>query len=220
MAFPWAAAAGLVGGLFGGNEAELPDEVKRLLRLQQRIARDLYKFSKTAPGTAPGELAMLAQARGLMGEQFSQQREQLGALSGPELEGAGTDRYARFLEGQQGALGNLTSQFFMGAQQDRRQAAMQAAGIAGQAAGTASGAYQAPQGGFAQLLGQLSNQLAYINAMKSASRPLDNSNRGSGTQQTPANFGVPSPIAGNYDWQANRGGGTGFGSDYNWWNRG
>ena len=177
MAFPWLqVAAPLISGFMG--QGRLPREQRDLLRIAKGSAQRLQSYGTGVPGSAPDELAALAQQRALLGEdQLRNQQQLYGALS-PLQGGVANPNLGDMLQSlmSQNTAQRMAvdSQHLMNAIGNRRQALQQAAGIAQGSAGLAQ-----EQGGgsaFPQLFGQLSQALAYQQARKAAGR------QGAGTQ--------------------------------------
>lgn len=175
MAIPASAwltmGGGLLGGLFGGGGgAEMPPEIRRLLALQARIARERYQYSKGIPGSDPQEMAALAQAQGLLGEQAANQRAGMfGALGTTDMaSGFGPDMLRNMDQSLLGQRASVNSAFLMDALERRQAAAGQAAGIAGGAAGSAR--YMDNGGGtnLASLIGNVAATMGQQQAMKDA----------------------------------------------------
>lgn len=156
-------AAGAIGGLFGGGPS-ISDEQRRLFNFQMRSAKDLRNYAQGVPGSDPQELQLLAQQRGLLGQQ---QRATMGGLfagiggmGSPAPADMMQNLAAQFQGQQSAAASGLFNQFF----QNRRNALLQAAQIAAGAMPSA----QPNQQGFdlGALLGPVAQGWAYQQGLK------------------------------------------------------
>lgn len=161
---PWGAlAGGILGGLFGSGPSISPEQ-RRLFNFQMRSAKDLRSYAQGIPGSDPQELQLLAQQRGLLGQQQRATMEGLFANMGGMGSPAPMDllqNLATQFQGQQSAAaGGLFNQFF----QNRRNALLQAAQIA---AGAMPSAQPNQQGmDFGPVLGQIGQNWAYQQGLR------------------------------------------------------
>lgn len=163
----------LLGGLMnGGGGYSIPGGVRADARLMRREGRDLIDQSKTPVGSLPQEQAMLASMNALLGQQFGQQRETLGAMNNPLGAGGAftPDMLQNLMQGFLAQQQAGQTQAFQGFQQDRRGMQQQGLGYLQNASGMITGA-QTPQqpgagAGFASFLGQFAQNQAFLNALK------------------------------------------------------
>lgn len=197
--------AGVLGGFMGGGGTSVPGGVRADARLMRREGRGLIDQSKTPVGSLPQEQAMLASMNALLGQQFGQQREALGAMNNPLGAGAAftPDMLQNLLQGFLAQQQAGQAQAFQGFQQDRRGMQGQGLDFLRQASGLITGA-QTPQqpgagAGFAQFLGQYAQNQAYLNALKGIGKKLDGT-MGTNNPMDPANMnqwkGIPHPLPG------------------------
>lgn len=180
---PWTQAipilGGLLGGLFGNNEPQMPWWQDYAFRFNRNIARDKLRYSKGVPGSDPQEQAALAQSNALLGSQFGQQRDAYGAASSPWGANAGnnTDLMAN-LDNMLGTnRASMLQNHFLDSLTRRQNAQGEAAQIMGQAAGTAGGGYQQQQPNIAGNMQAMAQQMAYSQML---SRLLGQQNTGRG----------------------------------------
>jgi hypothetical protein len=150
------AGASLIGGLFGGREKLTPEQ-----KLQRNISRQLYGFSQSQPFSDPQERLAMGQDLGMLGEFAANQRQNLFAQM-PALGGMSNapDMLQNLNSLQTAQRMNLQSQHMMNALAQRRQAMLQAAGVAS-SVGPAQPTSQLPA-----LMGQLAQAYAYSQAFK------------------------------------------------------
>jgi hypothetical protein len=140
------------------------------------LADQQRRFAQSTPLSTPEEQNYLGQARGELGEQLTNQREQLGSLYNPLTMGNNAPNQLQNLGNQQiGAQMNLQGQALLNAYQQRRQALSQASGMAANAAGAVS-YQQQPQYDMAGTFGGLAHAIAMQRAM-------NQQNQGGGADQ-------------------------------------
>jgi hypothetical protein len=167
---PWGAAIGaglgLLGGFLGGRrKPKIPRELRNVYKFQMSLADQQRRFAQSTPLSTPEEQNYLGQARGELGEQLTNQREQLGSLYNPLTMGNNAPNQLQNLGNQQiGAQMNLQGQALLNAYQQRRQALSQASGMAANAAGAVS-YQQQPQYDMAGTFGGLAHAIAMQRAM-------------------------------------------------------
>ena len=237
MAFHWASALPLVGGLAGGflggqQQPQMSPEMQRLYRLYMQFFRDRQRFSKSIPGSLPTEQAGLAQAKGLAGQdQYNARQGLLAALSpgSPGAENA-PDALGRFASSQTAQNMGIDQGFLQQFLQNRLDAPQQGlAGLQG-AMGAAGTAQRPPPLEWGGLFGQIGQNLAYQRELERLRGPSTQVQQGTGGGGTPPfvpdpdfwmrgfpraasgpNFISPSMGASNpFDWY-NQGGGNFFG---------
>lgn len=120
------AGVGLLGGLLGGRQGELSPEQK----FQMGIARDMRAYGKSAPGSDPGERMALANNQAQLGELLNQQRQGLYSQMPANVTTAPMDMAQSIAANEMSQRMALNAQAMMDALQNRRQALMNAAGIA------------------------------------------------------------------------------------------
>ena len=147
---------GLLGGLFGGKQKLSPEA-----RFQMNIAHDLQRFSKSAPMSDPGERAAFANQRAQLGEQQRNQEQGLYSQLSPNITGAPADMAQSIAAQQTSQQMALQAQSMMDALQQRRQALMQAAGVA-----QGVGPRQEQGGGLAPMLGQMAQMYTQYQAAR------------------------------------------------------
>lgn len=197
MAFPWAAVAGSVAGLFSGpQQGEMTWQQQVLLNMIIKNLRAQKQYGQGVPGSDPQEQAALAQAKTLAGGDFAQGREGLLAGLGTENPNS-ADALERFGSAQSAQMAGIDFNALMQALQSRQSVKF---GLAGQAAaglGAATAARPAPTPGmdFSGLIAQLGRQSGY------GSGPSLGGGGGSGT--LPPGFGAglingipPAPLTG------------------------
>jgi hypothetical protein len=165
------AAAGLAGFLGLGQPHEDP-QLKAMRQNQLGIQNNLLQYARSAPGSAPDELANLSEARGQLGAQQRTGNQAAMAAWNPNQ---GLPR-GQFVQNQQNAniaqAMALQSGMLQNASANRRQALLSAANVGSSAADM----YRPQQSQFPQVMGQLAQQLAYQQAR----------NKGGATTATPA----------------------------------
>ena len=176
---PWGAiGGGILGAVFGGKKKpKIPSELKRLYDFQARAAEDLGRFSRSAPLSDRLEQTQLANDRGYLGQQQAQQRDQLYSLYNPQTMRGSAPNLLTNLGNQQVGQGMaLNAQHLALALQNRRQALLQASGIAANAAGSVRYQEQ-PQTDFAGTFGGLAQAMEQSRALKEARRDEEAGNR-------------------------------------------
>lgn len=206
MAFPWMAAAGGVSALssmFGDDDPEMPEEMKRLYRLARRLYKERLAFAKGIPGSAPGEQAAIAQAKGLAGQQMGNAYQEFLAARGARgpVSGSDADASRIFGESQAGNLMNIDMGMMAQFLQNRENVYGQLPGILGAAGGAASSGFAAGRsagGGFDPM--QALSAAAYEYGLGKGSAPKSTAIKppASGVQYTPPDF------AGNEEWWKRR----------------
>ncbi|HEU4754965.1 MAG TPA: hypothetical protein VFU47_17795 [Armatimonadota bacterium] len=182
MAFPIGMALGAVGGLtslFSGDSNPRPEmspEQMQVFRFLRRMMKERLQYANGIPGSGPGELASLAQLRGLAGEQMGNAFGSFLSAHDPRgpLAGSTADAVKSFGESQAGNLMGIDmgmmAQFLANREAARGQS-LQAAGMAGSIAGSpAGGMSSAPGLDPGSTLGMLGN-LGYQYGLQQASRP-------------------------------------------------
>ncbi len=191
----WVGAAAQIGlpivaGLFGHKKPKVPKELRRIYKFQMELADQQRRFAQSTPLSTPEEQAYLGQARGQLGEQLSNQRDQYNSLYNP-LTMSGNA--ASGLLGQQnqqiGAQQNLQAEALMNAYQQRRQALSQASGMAANAAGAVN-YQQQPQTDLAGTFGGLAHAIAMQRGMQ---------------QPDQGGFGAPGPVGDQSGWMQTHG---------------
>lgn len=182
----------LLGGLFGGGgKPKIPKELRRIYKFQMQLADQQRRFAQSTPLSTPEEQAYLGQARGELGEQLTQQREQLGSLYNPLTMGRNAPNQLLNLGNQQiGQQMNLQAQALLSAYQQRRQALSQASGMAANAAGAVS-YQQQPQTDLAGTFGGLARAIAMQRGMQQGQYDQNLSNF---IGATPAPSVSPTPL--------------------------
>lgn len=146
----------LLSGFFGGKQKLSPEQ-----QFQMKIAQDMQRFGKSAPLSDPGERAGLANQRAMLGEQQRNQEQGLYSMLSPDVTTAPADMAQSIAAQQTSQQMALQSQSMMQALQDRRQALMQAAGIA-----QGVGPRQNVGGGLAPMLGQMAQMYTQYQAAR------------------------------------------------------
>lgn len=159
VGFLAAALPSIIGGaasLLGGGPKYTPEQRWQMNFLQQN-ANQLRNYANSPVGSDPLEQAQFADQRAELGQQQSQQRQNL--LSQYNFLGQGTNGAGDFLKnisGQQTAQNMaLNAQNIMNAMQMRRQALMQSSQLAAQMPN-----YQPHQNGLPELFGGLAQAYA------------------------------------------------------------
>lgn len=156
------AGGGLLSSILG--KPKMPGDLRRLLKMQVRIARQLEANSKSMPMGDPMERAALAQQQGLLGEQQRMQQQNLFAMAGTGQPGMAQDMVGNLGAEQMGQRMALDSQHLLHALATRRQSLLDAASVA---RGGVAGMPQQPQGGdVSALFGNLAQMITYRQAMK------------------------------------------------------
>jgi len=144
---PWGMLAGaILGGLFGGRQKLSPEQ-----KFNMNIAKQLRTFAGSAPMSDPLERMMLAQQKGMLGQEQLQafQMMQPGA-GGQYFTGDAAAQMAGMQSNFVAQRSALDAQALMDALQQRRQALLQAADVA-----HGVGPRQEQGGGMGQMLGNL-----------------------------------------------------------------
>ena len=209
----------MLGGIFGKKkQPKIPSELKRLYDFQARAAEDLGRFARSAPLSDRLEQTQLANDRGQLGQQQAQQRDQLYSLYNPQTMRGSAPNLLTNVQNQQTGQGMaLNAQHLALALQNRRQALLQASGIAANAAGTVRYQEQ-PSTDFAGTFGSLAQAMEQSRALKEARRAEETAGieRTAGDLRTATGVGQGAPEhmgAGNQtvEWNPNAAGAVGFG---------
>lgn len=187
------AILGGLSGLFGGGSApKLSPEQAALAKQQAEASRLLMQYGTNAPGSSPDEVQALAQDRGVLGQQQRNQQQALFANMGnPANAQPYINDFLKNISSQQtGQQMMLDEQHMMDALSRRREALLQAANVGKSAYEMAQPG--APASQLPQLLGQLSQALAYRRTLRNGQ------NSDSGNIQIPTTKGGGHPTGG---WQ-------------------
>lgn len=138
---------GALGGLFGSGQAQMPPEMQAIYKRMMQLYKLRLQFAQGVPGSAPGEMASLAQAKGLAGQQMGNAYGDFLAARGARGTTSGSDADATrvFGESQAGNLANMDMAGMMQFMQNRNNAFGELPGILGAAGGVAAQGYQAAQ---------------------------------------------------------------------------
>lgn len=192
--------AGLASSILGAfqDPSQMPPEVQRALKMLMNLSRQDRRFSAGVPGSAPGELAGLAQAKGLLGEDYANQRSQLMGLAGG-MGGGQPGQWGDLLQSlgnqQTGGYANLYAQALQQFQQNRDAARQRAYGGFQAAGGMAAGAPRT--GGGMDLSGMLGG-LAHAYGMSQGSGKAPDTYHAAGRAAQP--YSGPVIGAGGHDW--------------------
>ncbi len=192
---PWGAVAGgLLGGLFGGSdEPKMSKEMKQQFAVQQGIQNELLNFARGPALSDPMEQIALANARAQLGVEQGRQRDTLFSQWNPNTDAGNTgDMMLRLTNNQVGQNMNLVNQALLGSMANRRQAFLNASGVANSAANIAGSARAIPGPDLTSLFGNLAQQVSYNNELKRRQQPAPAANNGN----TGAQLQMPGVMAG------------------------